>query len=238
MPLNEGKLLRSQFDQLNDRLGEQGLQAQHAREELQTAVKQATGSIQMDNANVGAELERLRTDVGQVLGTLEENSRAIAEIRKDLDIIRKDPSFQAKQQIAQVQGNPSELFGLARKQLTSTDIHRGRQTMRTFITSYPSDAKVPEAHLLIGDSYYRESKFAPAIQSYRVIIDQYKRSSLQPTALYKIGMSFYQMKFCSDAETFLKILTKSHSSFSEIDEAQRTLTLIKKYRRNKRVCMS
>ena len=120
--------------------------------------------------------------------------------------------------------------------LSAGDHPEARRLLRHFRSSYPKDPRVDQAQLMLGNSWYAEQKFAPAIVEYKKIVEQHKKSKVYPDALYKIGMAFYQLKFCSDAKLFLSQLVKRHRRHQQAKRARKVLKLIRRYRRNRAFC--
>ena len=128
------------------------------------------------------------------------------------------------------------LFTEAKAKFDAAEHLAARRLMRDFINRFADDPRVAQAHLIVGESYFAEQKFAKSIVAMKKLVDKHKASKLVPDALFKIGMAFYQLKFCSDAELFLKQIIKKYSRHSQIKRAKKVLGLIKRYRRNRNVC--
>src|SRR5207302_1641153 len=55
--------------------------------------------------------------------------------------------------------------------------------MKQFIIDYPESRFQPQAHFMIGDSYYNMQQYDSAYVYYRKILDTYPNSSVVPEAL-------------------------------------------------------
>lgn len=246
MTNSEGEALRKDLEALKAQLAKAQLQAEKGRQQLQKVLEKATGMLNRNNADVGAQVERLESNQRKISGTLETNSKTLTDLGK------KFSDFQAKVDVKLerlISGAPSQkqapvpvdkdkLFALAEAQLSAGKSAEGRRLLRHFLSRFASDARAARAYLLVGDTYYKEGQFAKAIQEYRSIFEHHKRSKAYPAALYKIGMSFYQLKFCSDARGFLAELQKRYRRDKNVKNAKKVLKLIRRFRNNRRFCTS
>ena len=241
---SEGEALRRDVDLLKRELSSDIEKANQERVKLQKVIEQATALLTRNNADVGAQVERVQAKMDKVIGEMEERQRKVD------DLIQRFTDFQAKVDVkleglssesAQNKNPPvpddkGELFQLASSKLSSGDHQEARRLLRHFISRYSNDPRMDKAQLMLGDSYYAEQKFAPAIVEYKKIIEQYKQSPSVPDALAKIGMSFYQLKFCSDAQLFFSQLTKRYKHHPQAATASKVLSLIRRYKNNRSFC--
>ena len=182
----------------------------------------------------------MQARVSEFAGRLEEQQQKIDEQTQKFD------DYQAKIDVkleklagdtsAPVPENKDEILAQAQSKLTAGDHQEARRLLRHFISRYPDEARVDRAQLSLGDSYFSEQKFAPAIVEYKKILEQYKKSAVVPDALAKIADAFYQLKFCSDAQLFFNQLLKRYPRHPQAAKAKKILGLIKKFRGNRTVC--
>lgn len=244
MSKGEGEALRREVGELKQQAAQDRGRAERERQRLQKIMEQATGLLTRNNADVGVQVERLAAKVAQLTGQLDERQKKLD------DLAQRFGEFQAKVDVkleglagqsAQNRNPPApidkdELFSQASTKLAAGDQQEARRLLRHFVDRFPQDARVDRAQLMLGDSYYAENKFAPAIVEYKKIIEQYQQSTVVPEALSKIGMAFYQLKFCSDAELFFSQLLKKYKRHPQAANASRVLGLIRRYRKNREVC--
>ncbi|MBW2732590.1 MAG: tetratricopeptide repeat protein [Deltaproteobacteria bacterium] len=246
MTSGEGDALRKDLMQLQKSLSKTQVSAEKQLQKLQEVMEQATALLTRNNADVGAQVDRLQRDVAKVTGATEENTKALQDLSKrfadfqaKVDVKLENLSSGAPQKKQPpVPEDKNKLFGLAQGRINAGKHQEGRRLLRHFVARFEKDARVPNAWLQLGNSYYAQGKFANAIQEYRKVIEKYKRSKVVPEALYKIGMSFYQLKYCSDARVFFSELTRRHRRHPAAKSAHKTLKLIRRYRRNRRFCLN
>ena len=246
MTTSEGDKLKKDIAELKSKLATAQLHAEKGRKQLKEVLEKATAMLNRNNADVGAQVERIESNLRKVNGTQEANSKQLADLQK------KFSDFQAKvdvklerltsgapqQKKPPVPEDKNKLYAAAQAQASSGKYAEARRLLRHFISRFPKDSRVPQAYQTLGNTYYREGKFAKAIQEYRTIFEQHKKSKVYPSALHKIGMSFYQLKFCTDARGFLGELVRRYRRHKQVGSAKKVLKLIRRFRKNRRFCTS
>lgn len=246
MTSGEGEKMRKELNELKGRLAKTQLRADKELAKLQKVMEQATALLTRNNADVGAQVDRLQQGVAKVTGSAEESAKAIQDLSKrfadfqaKVDVkLEKLTSGAPQKKQAPVPEDKDKLYSLATSRINAGKHEEGRRLLRHFVARFENDSRVPNAWLQLGNSYYAQGKFANAIQEYRKVIEKYKRSKAVPETLYKIGMSFYQLKYCSDARVFFSELTRKHRRHRAAASARKTLKLIRRYRRNRRFCLN
>jgi TolA-binding protein len=241
---SEGEVLRRDVDSLKRQISADMRKAEQERVKLQRIMEQATGLLTRNNADVGVQVERLQAKVDKLSGDLDERQRKMNELAQKfadyqakIDVKIEGLSGESAQnKNPPVPNDKEELFRNASAKLAAGDHQEARRLLRHFITRFPTDSRMDKAQLMLGDSYYAEQKFAPAIVEYKKIIEQYQQSTVVPDALAKIGMSFYQLKFCADSQLFFSQLLKKHKKHPQAATATKILQLIKRYKSNRQFC--
>jgi TolA-binding protein len=245
----DGETLRRDLNTLKTDFSKDVAEAQKSQEKLKKVLEQATALLTRNSADVGAQVERLQTRVDKQKGAHEETQKEIrdlkqriadlqASLEKKLAEATKVSKPEKVEPTAPPSENKDELYNQAQSQINAGKHAEARRLLRYFLSRYGTDERAALVQLMLGDSYYTEQKFAPAIQEYRKILERYKESKVFPNALYKTGMCFYQLKFCSDATPFFNALIKQHKSNKHAGEVRQLLRLMKKHRRNRRFCTS
>jgi TolA-binding protein len=121
-------------------------------------MEQATVLLTRNSADVGAQVDRLQAKVDVKLEKLSGESPQNKE--------------------APVPDNKDELFQQASTKLAAGDHQEARRLLRAFISRFASDPRMDRAQLMLGDSYFSEQKFAPAIVEYKKIVEQYGQSAI------------------------------------------------------------
>jgi TolA-binding protein len=236
----EGQALRRDLDKLNKHLHEDVVQSRKERKELQKVMEQATALLTRNSADVGAQVDRLQARIDKLTGQVEEQQKKVNDLDQQLaklsvQVDRLSSGAPPPNQ-PPIPADPNALFKLAQSKLAAGEQEEARRLLRHFRSNNPTDSRVDQAQLMLGDSYFAEQQFAKAIVEYKKILEQHKKSRIYPDALYKTGMAFYQLKFCSDAKVFLDQLIKRHRRYRQAARARKVLRLIRIHRRNPAVC--
>lgn len=240
----QGQAMQREIDELKRRLATDKERSKLEREKLQKVMEQATALLTRNSADVGAQVDRMQAKVDQVGGQMEELEKKVNDVAQQFTEFKAkvDVKLEGLQSGAPGPQNPpvpeekNELFNQASSKLAAGDHAEARRLLRHFVSRFAADPRVDRAQLMLGESYFAEQKFAPAIVEYKKIIEEHKQSAVVPEALYKIGMAFYQLKFCSDANLFLSQLLKKHKNHAQAERAKKVLALIKRFKRDRNVC--
>jgi len=65
---------------------------------------------------------------------------------------------------------------------------------KQFLLAFPNSELVDNAQYWLAESYYASNQFEQALRDFKVVIDEYPRSSKVPDALLKIGFCNYNLK--------------------------------------------
>jgi TolA-binding protein len=238
----EGEALRRDLDKLKKHLHEDVENSRQERKKLQKIMEQATALLTRNSADVGAQVDRLQARIDKLTGQVEAQDKKINDINQQLaklsvQVDRLVSGAPAPNQ-PPIPTDPNALFKMAQGKLAAGEHDEARRLLRHFRSNHPTDSRVDHAQLMLGDSYFAEQQFAKAIVEYKKILEKpkKKRSRVYPDALYKTGMAFYQLKFCSDAKVFLTQLVKRHRRHPQARRAKKVLRLIRIHKRNPAVC--
>jgi tol-pal system protein YbgF len=98
----------------------------------------------------------------------------------------------------------------------------------TFLRLFPRDFRSHDAQLNIGNALYNAGKFKEAVNAYQRVISDYPTSESVPTAHYKMGLSYMELKQPDLArKAFETVLTNHRGSRDEIF-ARQALDRLKK----------
>ena len=161
-------------------------QSDKERKKLQKIMEQATALLTRNSADVGAQVDRIQAKSDRLGGQMEEQVKKLEDLSKAYD------EFKAKVDVKLegLAGGVTEPKGGSpptRRRCSSWLQDRlaggkhkdARRLARHFISNFPKDPRVHKAQLMLGESYYAEQKFAPAIVEYKKILDQHKSERLR-----------------------------------------------------------
>jgi TolA-binding protein len=239
----QGAALRKDVDALKNRLSNDIAESRKERDKLQKVMEQATALLTRNSADVGAQVDRLQSKIDKLSGQLEEAEKKandvnqqLAEFKAKVEVKLDSLSSGAPQHQPPVPQDKEQLYSLAQSRLSAGDHQEARRLLRHFATTYPTDPRADRAELLLGNSYFAENDFAKAIVVYRKIFLKGRKSPVYPDVLYQIGMAYYQMKDCRNAQAFLSELLKRYRRYPKAAQVRKILKLIKRYRKNRQFC--
>ena len=234
----EGEALRRDLETLKTELRQEKESAEAQRAELKQVIEKTTQLLTRSNADVGVQVERVQNINATLRGRVEELQRALAEIGTKLKEQSAKSTPQPEKAPDPNRLSADQLIEQAKSKAAVGNQVARRQLLRVFLGRFATDSRAAQAQHQIGDSYYLQQKFAAAAVEYRKVLKQYPKSAVHGDALYKVGMSFYQLKYCGDARSFLERFVRQHRDHANRDSARRILKLIRRYRRNRQFCSS
>src|SRR4029078_13470898 len=85
-----------------------------------------------------------------------------------------------------------------------------RRFLRAYVQRFPQDPRAADAIVLTGKTYADESKHTQAAAESQKLLDAYPKAPQVPEAMYQLGPSFVELKFCGDARAILQDLAKRY----------------------------
>ena len=200
-------------------------------QELESVLEQATALLKRNSADVGAEVQDMRTQ----LGTLEGQ---IAELRHQLETLEQQVATQRTQLEQRGSTAPAATveppadkrahYDAAYAAYQQKDYETARALFRAFVQRYPDDAQAGNAQYWIGASYTQENRPATALGEYRKVISDHAKSSAVDVSLYGMADAFFRLRACSDAKAALDALLKRKPKADIKDRAKSLLDEVKK----------
>ncbi len=133
---------------------------------------------------------------------------------------------------------PDALFAEGEKKLQAAQWVDARRLFEAFVNRYPTDARAAKAQYNIGEAYGGEKRFANAIGAYTKVVDNFPKADIVPDAMYKNGLAFYQLKYCSDAKVYFQELLRRYPKTTWKGDANTQLKNLARDAKNRAVCAS
>jgi TolA-binding protein len=205
-----------------------------AMERLHQDLLAGTEALRKGGANLGADLDAVRSDLARAKGTNEEFVYKLVKLQEDVDLIKK--ALDDKFGLALVQlpkGLPQDKDGLyksGKAAVDKGDLTTGRGVLRKYLDTYPDDAQAATAQFLIGETYFKESKWGQAIREYQRVHDRYRETKGSPVekSLLRIAECLLKQDDCKKAAGVLKYLSEYNRKAPEADKAKELLKGLKK----------
>jgi tol-pal system protein YbgF len=125
--------------------------------------------------------------------------------------------------------SPQRAYDTAYSDYTAGHYEIAVEGFETFLKFFPRHPKASEAQLNIGNALYNAGKFKDAIAAYQRTITDYPKTESVPSAHYKLGLSYMQLKQPDLARTaFQTILQDYDASVTEYQLAKQALDRVGK----------
>ncbi|HJZ87771.1 MAG TPA: tol-pal system protein YbgF [Polyangia bacterium] len=249
----EGEMMRKDVDQLKIKVDEMEKRsadltqattdAKAQLEKLKGLMEEATRLVTRNSADFGLKVEKMQQDLATLMGRVDEISHSLEAMQKDYQAWRAAADVRMEALGGKGPGtlttgpaDKDSLFTQAKDKLAAGDHEDARRLLRQFITQYPQDARAAQAQLLHGESYFMQKKYAAAIGEFQKVIDQYPKSPAVEEAMFKIGLSFLELKYCTDAKTFLGETLKRYPRSSHAAQIHKALADIQRNAKNRKAC--
>ena len=190
-------------------------------------------------ARLGGEVAALEARMDRLADALRRRTEASAEANHSLEN-RLAKLEQTDSELADKIGlllpdDKDELFRQATALLTSGERERGRRYYQAFVDRFPQDPRASQAYLMIGRSFFDESRYSSAAVVYQRLLSLYPSSPEAPQAMWQLSRAFQQLSFCSDARTLLRDLVGRFPKSPEAVDATKQLRALA---RPSRECVS
>lgn len=177
------------------------------------------------------ELLSMRADMGQRVGALEsrlqtlttritESDRQFSALVRRLESLQVQLSVPARPDTSGAQTasfDPGELYDLALRDYQRGDYDVAVRQFTQYIEYFPDSDLADDAQFYIGDSYYTQSLYTPALDAYENLLDTYPDGSKVPATLLKIAFIKVARNEPSEARSYLERVI---GEFPDAEEAQ------------------
>lgn len=119
--------------------------------------------------------------------------------------------------------SPQRTYESAYSDYTAGQYGLAVEGFRTFLKYFPRDMRASEAQLNIGNSFYNDGKFREAVTEYLRVISDYSKSNNVPTAYYKLGLTYNQLKQPDLARKMFETVVQDYDKSSDATFARQAL---------------
>lgn len=217
------------------------INAQVAR--LREVLDQATALLSRNSADLGTKVGKTEQDLALLGGQIEEAKHLLAQLERR---VTEDQARIAS--LEQTQGkiidrvaptipeDKETLWREAQQRLAGGMREDGRRFLRSFVQRFPADPRAPQALIAIGQSFAVEGRHTQAVAEYQTVLDKHPRAAEVPDAMYLLGVSFVELKFCAEARGLLNDLLKRYPRSGRAEDTRAKLRDLAKIAKDKRLC--
>lgn len=165
------------------------------------------------------DLARYREDADKRIIALEDR---IIRIQSTLDDLTKKVTELA--QIKEVAPTPDSTYMKGLDTFKAGDMPAARDIFTKFLERYPQHDLAANAQYWIGETYYSEKNYEPAILAFQEVIKVYPLKDKVPAAMLKQALAF---KAINDTKSAKYVLKKLGEGFPKSEEAIKAKELLK-----------
>ncbi len=212
---------------------------------LRKVLDQATVLLARNSADLGSKVAKNESDVALATGRIEEAKHLLEELQKKLGaqdsrlVSLEQTQTKIVDRIAPTLPEDKEtLWREAQSRASGGMRDDARRFWRSFLQRFPTDARAPQALILLGQSFGVEGKHTQAVAEYQKVLDGHPKAPEVPEAMWLIAQSFTELKFCSDARAVLGDLVKRYPRSPRVGDAKTKARELQKVSRDKKLCTS
>jgi len=243
---SEGQSLRKDVDSLQSRISTKEQSLDEQINQLKKVLEDATKLLKRNSADLGLEVEQLRSDVRTANGLVTGVSSQITDLRAAFDAYKRqtDAKLDAlEQRLGQLESSkptpaasPEELWRLGSAAFEAGKYADAIDTFKRLTQSYPTHDRADDALYFRGQAYTNQKDWEKAIGIYQQLVDKYPQSAFTDDGLYFAALAAQQLKQCGEARTYLGIIKTKYPKSNVGKQASDLDAAIKKDLKNKAKC--
>jgi len=245
---SEGQKLRNDLTLVQTRLDAKEKTLDDQIAQLQKVLEDATRVLKRNSADIGADVDSLRSDVRTANGLVTTVNNSIAELKQAFDIYRKgnDARLDAlEQRVVQIESgkatassSPEELWKLGSAAFEAARYNDAIDVFKRLSQTYPTHERADDAVYFRGQAYSNLKDWDHAIGVYQQLYEKYPDSSLADDGLYFAAVAAGQLKNCTEARTYLGLIKQKYPKSNVSKQADELDKALKKDQKNKAKCTS
>lgn len=245
---SEGQGMRKDITALQGRIDSKEKQLDTQITQLQGVLDEATKVLKRNSADLGADVDSLRTDIRQANGLVTAINNSINELKSGFDKYRKDNDARMdalETRLAQLESGkpsansgPDDLWKLGTQAFEAARFNDALEIYKRLVQTYPTHARADDAQYFRGQSYTNLKDWDKAIGAYQQLVEKYADSDLADDGLYFAATAAQQLKNCTEARTYLGIIKSKYPKSNVAKQAADLDAAIKKDAKVKTKCTS
>lgn len=243
---SEGQALRKDVTSLQDKISTKERALDEQVEQLKKVLDDATKLLKRNSADLGLEIEQLRTDVRNANGLVTGVTTQITDLRAAFDAYKKQSDAKLdslEQRLAQLESGkpspssgPDELWKLGSAAFEAGKYNDASDIFRRLTQSFPTHDRADDALYFRGQAYTNLKDWEKAIGAYQQLVDKYPDGSFTDDGLYFAALAAQQLKQCTEARTYLGIIKSKYPKSNVAKQATELDAVLKKDAKTKAKC--
>ena len=243
---SEGETLRHDVDSLNTRISSKEKALDDQVKQLQTVIDEATKVLKRNNADIGADVDQLRTDVRTANGLATSINNSMNELKLAFDKYQKDTDTRLdglEARLGQLESGkpsansgPDDLWRLGSQAFDAGRYADAVDIYKRLAQSFPNHEKAPNARYFEGQSYSNLKDWDHAIGAYQTLYEKYPTSDLADDGMFLAAQAAQQLKLCDEARAYLGIIKQKYPKSNVLKQANELDRQLAKDEKNKGKC--
>jgi len=245
---SEGHKLRTDVDDVKGRLDKKEAALDDQINQLKKVLDDATHLLKRNSADIGADVETLRSDVAKAQGLTVAMNTTLNELKASFDAYRKQNDARLdglEQRLGQIESgkpsansSPDDLWKLGNEAYSAARYNDAVEIFKRLTTSFPTHDKADDALYMRGQCYGNMKDWEKAIAAYQLLLDKYPDGQLTDDGMYNAALAAVQLKQCGEARTYLGIIKSKFPKSNVLKQANDLDTQLKKDAKTKAKCAS
>jgi TolA-binding protein len=243
---SEGQAMRKDITSLQGRIDSKEKELNTQIGQLQTVLDEATKVLKRNSADLGADVDSLRSDIRQANGLVTAVNNSINELKIAYDKYRKENDARLdglEQRLAQLESGkpsansgPDDLWKLGTQAFEAARWNDAIDIYKRLVAGFPTHARADDASYFRAQAYGKMSDWDKAIGAYQQLVEKYPDSDLADDGLYFASLAAQSLKNCTEARTYLNILKTKYPKSNVAKQGTDLDAAIKKDLKNKAKC--
>lgn len=193
-------------------------------EEIESVLKEAREILSRDSANLGADVQRNREEMGRLQGEVEELAFRFRRFNEAFDYYREDVELRFAEEWP---SDPEELLAKGRQLREDGMLSQARRGLERFLSRHGEHVLVPVARLEFAEVLFAQEQWVGAITEFQKLLSGRNSSSDQKSrSALRIGQSFIALGKCEDGSLFLETVAEDYPGTEDAREARFELAQI------------
>ena len=245
---SEGQAMRRDITALQGRVDTKEKELDTQIKQLQSVLDEATKVLKRNSADIGADVEKLATDIRTANGLVAAINNSINELKIAFDKYRTENNARMdslEQRVAQIESGkpsansgPDDLWKLGTAAFEAARYNDALDIYKRLVQGFPTHARADDAQYFRGQSYTNLKDYDNAIAQYQTLVQKYPDSDLADDGLYFAALAAQSLKNCTEARTYVGLIKSKYPKSNVSKQATDLEAALKKDAKNKAKCTS
>jgi TolA-binding protein len=245
---SEGQAMRKDITALQGRIDSKEKELDTQINQLEAVLDEATKILKRNSADLGADVDALRTDIRQANGLVTAINNSINEVKTAFEKHRQETISRLdnlEQRLGQLESGkpsansgPDDLWRLGTTAFEAARFNEAVDIYKRLVNTFPTHSRADDAQYFRGQAYTNMKDWDNAIGAYQQLVQKYPDSEFADDGMYFAALAAQQLKNCTEARTYLGIIKARYGKGNVAKQASTLDAQIKKDAKNKSKCSS